>query len=183
MQEAHNTQALGGLRPRVLFVNSHAGQGKVIARIGLFRLLCTNGLIVSEGRIAGFQFPHTQSAKELSEVLTESFFADVLGAVESANRWKDINLDEAQRIDLATIGRNLRFGEDSPVMPSALLLPHRYQDSGKDLWSTFNTIQENTNREGIKLAGARRRTRRIRSIDKDLSVNSGLWDAAAAYAQ
>ena len=69
--------------------------------------------------------------------------------------------------------------------PSRFLVPRRPEDVGNDLWRTFNVLQENLLRGGIR--GARRpnrltRTRRIRAIREDVRLNSALWEMAIARA-
>jgi hypothetical protein len=76
----------------------------------------------------------------------------------------------------------LRYGEDwsqaSPVTTEQVLSPRRVADSGQDLWSTLNRVQENLLKGGLRgrsRSGRRTRTRAIRSVTEDVRLNRALW--------
>jgi len=79
-----------------------------------------------------------------------------------------------------------RYGEeDSPVTPEQILRPRRAADVGTNLWTTFNTIQENIIRGGLNGTRQaedgriiRRKTRPINGIDQNVGVNRALWTLA-----
>jgi hypothetical protein len=71
---------------------------------------------------------------------------------------------------------------EAPIRPEQLLLEHRYDDKGKDLWTTFNVVQENIMKGGLRGrkrdANGRMRnttTRPVKSIDRDVKLNKALW--------
>ena len=70
------------------------------------------------------------------------------------------------------------------ITPDRLLEAHRYQDNGKDLWTTFNVTQENVLKGGLRgvqlnpETGRRIRrvsTREVKGIDSDVRLNRALW--------
>ena len=67
---------------------------------------------------------------------------------------------------------------DQPVTTADILTPRRREDYGKDLWSAYQTIQENMLKGGISgrsARGKRIHTRAIHSIDTDIKLNRALW--------
>jgi len=92
---------------------------------------------------------------------------------------------EEQRV-LADASLVARYGEeDSPVTPEQILRPRRAADVGTNLWTTFNTIQENIIRGGLNGTRQaedgriiRRKTRPINGIDQNVGVNRALWTLA-----
>ncbi|MEK1925051.1 MAG: hypothetical protein AAAB11_06335 [Rhizobium giardinii] len=62
------------------------------------------------------------------------------------------------------------------------MIPRRQSDTGRDLWSTFNVIQENAVRGGLTARNAKTRRRstirEIGGIDQSVKVNKGLWQMA-----
>ena len=63
-----------------------------------------------------------------------------------------------------------------------LLRRRRIEDSGRDLWTAFNVVQENAVRGGLsgrvrKTEGRiqRRTTREVAGIDQSRSLNRALW--------
>lgn len=174
---------LGGLAPRVHLINSHNHSSRFRLILGIFRLVCSNGLMVSQGRIQALSFAHTQSARDVADVLTNEFFADANENLERAKAWAAIDLTRDQQQRLAVTARNIRFGEDSTVEPASLLEARRAADVGNSLWQTFNRLQENSTQGGIRFPGMRRRSRSITNIGKEVEVNTRLWTAAADMAK
>jgi len=73
-----------------------------------------------------------------------------------------------------------------------LLAPRRSEDNGNDLWRTFNRIQENALRGGMKARnatdemgrrGRRVSTREVKGIDQDVKLNRALWQLAERMAE
>ena len=170
--------------PEVVFLNSHDGTSGYQLRIGLFRVVCTNGLIVSRGAFPTYCVSHRGNvvddviagALEVSERF-ESLAASV-EQMEQRRMFKDEQLQFAER------ALTLRFPEASQggLRPSQLLGCRRAQDAGDDLWSVLNRVQENLLVGGLSrhsASGRLTRTRRITSIRQDVSLNGGLWDLAA----
>ncbi len=170
--------------PEIVFLNSHDGTSAYQLRMGLFRVVCTNGLIVSQGAFPAIRVNHRGNV--VDEVIA--------GALEIAERF-EVLATQVQRMQrrrlcqdaqIAFAGRALalRFAElaDAGMPASALLNPRRVEDMGDDLWTVLNRVQENLLRGGLSrrsASGRLTRTRRIRSIRKDVRLNGGLWDLAA----
>ena len=181
------TVALRDAVPEILFLNSHDGTSAYQLRVGLYRAICTNGLVVSEGTFPVFRVAHRGDvvADVVAAALRIAERFEVLAA--SVERMERTRLDQLQRLDFAAQAATLRFreGPTSGVEPGRLLVPRRAQDAGDDLWRTFNVVQENLLRGGIPRRSAThrlRRTRGITAIREDVRLNSGLWDLALARA-
>jgi Domain of unknown function (DUF932) len=181
------TVALRDAVPEILFLNSHDGTSAYQLRVGLYRAVCTNGLVVSVGAFPSFRVAHrgdvvanvVQAALEIGER-----FAVLASSVE---RLEGRRLDHLEQLDFATRALSLRFpgGAESGLEPARLLVPRRAEDVGNDLWRTLNVVQENVLRGGIPRRSASNRlirTRAITAIREDIRINSGLWDLALALA-
>ena len=75
----------------------------------------------------------------------------------------------------------------APVSPDKLLEARRTEDSGSDLWTTFNRVQENLIRGGLKDYTRRKtdgkrhpRTRAVAGLDENVRLNKALWHLAEA---
>jgi len=169
--------------PEIVLLNSHDGTSAYQLRMGLFRVVCTNGLIVSRGAFPGYCVSHrgnvvdevVASALKMSENF-ESLATEVV-RMEQRPLFKD----EQQRF--AEHALEIRYPNlgDSGMEASRLLACRRPADVGDDLWSVLNRVQENLLRGGItrRTAGGRlTRTRAITSIREDVRLNSRLWDLA-----
>ncbi|HFS3933928.1 TPA: DUF932 domain-containing protein, partial [Escherichia coli] len=80
---------------------------------------------------------------------------------------------------LAQAALTYRYGDEhQPVTTADILTPRRREDYGKDLWSAYQTIQENMLKGGISgrsAKGKRIHTHAIHSIDTDIKLNRALW--------
>jgi hypothetical protein len=183
LRRRFETVQLRGSVPEIVFLNSHDGTSAYQLRMGLFRVVCTNGLIVSRGAFPGYCVPHrgdivdevVGGALKLSERF-ESLAAQV-ERMEQRRMFKDEQLRFAERA-LA-----LRFPDAaaSGVPAGQLLACRRIEDAGEDLWSVMNRCQEGLLRGGLShrsASGRLTRTRRITSIREDVRLNSQLWDLA-----
>lgn len=173
---------LGGLSPRIHLVNSHNGTSRVQLVLGILRLVCSNGLMVSAGEIAEVSFRHDRSARDTAQVVSELFASDSMRQIEQADRWQSIEMTNGERREFAIKAKNERFGEDSNVEPEALLVPRRAIDTGNTLWQTFNVLQENCLQGGLRFNGMRRTSRRVTNIDKNVALNRFLWQTAMEFA-
>jgi hypothetical protein len=97
---------------------------------------------------------------------------------------KVIEMAPDERGIYARAAHNLVFTEPekAPVLPEQLLSERRYDDKGNDLWTTFNVVQENIMRGGLKgmkrdNGGRLRRatTRPVKAIDRNIQLNKALW--------
>jgi hypothetical protein len=173
--------------PEVLFLNSHDGTSAYQLRVGLFRVLCTNGLVVSMGIFPVWRVMHRGDVVRdvvCAALRISERFERLAAAVQRMERTV---LDQSQRLELAAQALTLRFPNDArgAMQPSQLLVPRRAEDVGSDLWRTFNVLQENILRGGLVRRSASNRltrTRGIRAIREDVRLNSALWEMAIARA-
>ena len=187
LRRRYETIQLRDAIPEILFLNSHDGTSAYQLRVGLFRVVCTNGLVVSAGAFPVWRVTHRGDvvADVVANALRISERFDALAA--SVDRMEHTPLDRLQQLDFAAEALALRFPNDLPeaLEPARFLVPRRAEDVGNDLWHTFNVLQENLLRGGVlrRTASNRlRRTRRITAIQEDVRLNSALWDLAIARA-
>jgi hypothetical protein len=175
------------VRPEVVLLNSHDKSSAYQLHCGLFRLVCSNGMVVSDASFQRISIKH--SGFNPDSIIEASF--DVLRAVPNimnkVQLLQDRTLIDAERLALAMGAATYRWEDPdkAPVSPSMLLNPRRFGDGAKDLWTTFNTVQENLVRGGQRdhsrrlPSGSRMpKSRAIKGIDEDLRLNKALWHMA-----
>lgn len=175
------------VRPEVVLLNSHDKSSAYQLHCGLFRLVCLNGMVVADATFERISIKH--SGFNPDSVIEASF--KVLGAVpdimNKVQLFQDRILTDAERLALATGAVTYRWEDlaKAPINPSMLLNPRRYGDEAKDLWTTFNTVQENIIRGGQRDYSRRRpdgrrmpKSRAINGIDEDMKLNKALWQMA-----
>ena len=175
------------VRPEVVLLNSHDKSSAYQLHCGLFRLVCSNGMVVADATFQRISIKH--SGFNPDSVIEASF--DVLGAVpdimNKVQLFQDRILTDPERLALATGAATYRWADPgkAPVNPSVLLNPRRFGDGARDLWTTMNTVQENIIRGGQRDYSRRRpdgsrmpKSRAIKGIDEDLKLNKALWHMA-----
>lgn len=175
-------QTVGDVVPQLIMVNSHDRSSQFEFYGGLMRLVCENGMMVSEGaRVEPIVLRHTTSMIEgLSEVTGKIIEAQ--GHVfEHINEMRGTTLTEAQAIDFATHALALRPERAGTIDPRQLLNHRRSEDEGMDLWRIFNRVQENMikgGQTGITASNRAIVTRGTNAINADIQINSGMWRVA-----
>ena len=126
-----------------MFLNSHDGSSAYQLRMGLFRVVCTNGMIVSRGAFPAYCVSHRGNV--VDEVVAAALniaerFESLAGQVEHMEHRQLFKHEQHEFADRALA---LRF-EDAALVgmqPSALLAVRRVDDAGSDLWSVLNRVQ------------------------------------------
>ena len=180
--------------PRIIMTNSHDGMQAFKFSVGIFRLVCSNGLVVADEQFNEFKIKHKgYTFDELRGVVNQAV-ADLPNKVEVLNQMKQrvLTQDEKNKLalDAMLIRANIKpgskeakkFNYDDETLID-ILDPKRDEDKGDDLWKVFNVIQEKITQGEFSaaLVGAKvRKVRKIKSFEKDLKVNKELFKLATA---
>lgn len=172
--------------PEIVLLNSHDGSSSYKMIPGIFRQVCTNGLVCwkSFGEI---NVPHKGDI--VSQVIEGAY--EVLGVFDAVadnmEKMKSIQLDSAERRLLGAMALEYKYGEDkSPVTPEQIIQPRAWYDKETDLWTSFNIVQENLIKGGVRgrtAKGKRTTTRPVTGIDGDIKLNQALWKMAEEFAR
>ncbi len=170
-------------RPTIVFMNSHDGSRPLQAELGIFRLVCENGLIVKSMDFGGFKERHTKLTNDGVKQLIDEKANQMQGAVENINRWSSIEMKSLDMRKFATDALLLRIGEDrqpDEYEIFSILESRREADNKNTLWHTYNRVQENLIKGGFALNN--REARAINNPIADMTLNQGLWQLAEKYA-
>ena len=196
---SHRFNLLDSDRPEIILYNSHNGKSSMKMYAGLFRAVCSNGLVAGEGYEARMR--HLKAS--ISDVgnMLEDTAAKLPELSDKIKRMKSITLKRDDIIDLAYSAASLRWErlpdfnltEDrkpgvyfDEVTAASLVRTRRFSDVSTDLWTTFNKMQEGMIRGGVKVMsvsddrwfGKHRFSRPIGSVGESVRINRGLWDIA-----
>jgi hypothetical protein len=154
---------------------------------GVYRYICSNGLIIADSVFDSYKIKHLGERKN-----------DVIDAVNKITQIKPKLLDKISKFESITLSKNekesflqsalpLRFENHLELdNPNELLTPLRAEDKNDDLYTVLNILQENF--LSSKVSGYNKETNRrftskqITSISKDVEINKGLWDIAERIA-
>jgi len=170
--------------PEILLINSHNGKNSLGFFFGIFRLICENGLIISSLNLMSFKSKHIHFEYETFKNVIDDYMNktdDVLGQID---RFSNIQMSTAQRMSFAKKAKNIIWPDGSLVPEEMLIKPRREEDDKGDLYTVFNVVQENAMKGAISYNTPKRKvkTKEVKSIDRKLRVNLGLWELAESYA-
>jgi hypothetical protein len=169
-------------RPEVVLINSHDGTRPIQFEMGLFRLVCENGLVIKDKDMGSFRERHTKMNFQEVKNLIDEKVSGLQGVVNTISKWNMIEMTDKQRYQFAVEALALRLSDDrQPEQYEVLdiLNAKRKIDAQPTLWHTYNTVQENLIKGGFQLNN--RQARAIKNPIEDFNINQGLWSLASAY--
>ena len=163
--------------PQILLTNSHDGKAAFNFRVGIFRLVCSNGLVISDADFSNVSIRHINYTFESLQAKVAEMITKLPNLVNKINTFKQTQLTEEQMKDFATKAMQLRTKQQVDVME--VLTAERPQDEGNDLWVVFNRIQEKLT--GGSYRAGRRKARSVKNFQKDIELNEQLFELAGSY--
>ncbi|ECA3795642.1 DUF945 domain-containing protein, partial [Salmonella enterica subsp. enterica] len=179
-------QITGQQVPEIIILNSHSGESSFQLLPGVFRSVCTNSLVCGQS-FGEIRVPHRG---DIAEKVIEGAY-EVLSVFdrveEKREAMQSLLLPPPAQHTLAKAALTYRFGEEhQPVTTAQVLTPRRREDYGQDLWTVWNTLQENLLKGGLPgrtVQGKRTHTRAVNGIDGDVRLNRALWVMAEQMQQ
>lgn len=172
--------------PELVLSNSHDGTAAYRFNSGIFRLVCSNGLVVASADFGSISVTH-KGGDDFPQRIIDATYQIIEEAPKTLAKiedWKQIPLTAPQQNALASAAVELL--EKPTVTPDQFLTPRRSEDRKPDLWTTFNRVQESIIRGGISTTsgtGRRSTTRPVKSVDRDIKLNKALWTLATKLAE
>lgn len=174
---------VGEVKPEIVLVNSHDGTSSYQLSSGLFRLACSNGMIVSDGEIDCVRVRH--SGNVVDNVIEGTFriVNETPKAIERMDAMQQLVLSHGEKQAFAEAAKVLRWdGEEMRVDNAELLRPRRSSDRSDNLWMTFNVLQEKILKGGTRVQNIEtrntQRAREVKSVTENVRLNKALWTLA-----
>ena len=178
--------------PQIIMTNSHDGKNAFTFQAGMYRLVCSNGLVIADEEFGKMKIRHMGYDFEALRGTIGEMVEKLPLTVESMNKFKGTELTQPQKYDLArrAIATRFKLQKDQKVDQvykidlDEVLKPVRKEDAGNDLWSVFNLVQEKVVEgdfeyvSGVKM----RKARKIKNFKQDLDVNQKLFEIAKEFA-
>lgn len=179
--------------PEVVMKNRYDGLGAVEFMAGVFRLVCSNGMVIATQSFGEYKLNHRGYSFDEMRKLVGDRVVSIEEQVAVMNAMKDTTLMKEQQRELAMQGLLIRGqvskkeegkfrGKVDLLTLDEILTPERNEDKGNDLWNTFNVVQEKMVNGGfytqLGLNTKIRKVRAIKSFEQDLSLNKQLFSAA-----
>lgn len=191
MKTLENGEKIVDAYPRIILTNSHDGFNSFKFMVGLYRTICSNGLVVCSQEFANISIRHINYDFEELRKIVATTIEQVPNIVTKMNTMRTITLNDEQKTAIATevikIRQDVAPEEQIEVDTETIediLTPIREEDNSNDLWTIFNICQEKLIKGGFQRKGRNnkmRRQRPITSIKKDIDYNQRLWETAEQY--
>ena len=183
--------------PQLLLTNSHDGGNAFTLSAGIFRLVCSNGLVIKTEDYGSARLVHKGYSFEAVQELVNTFVETIDETLTRITAMKEVELDKAQQIEFAKQAALLRFtaksyNEDNIgdiVDLDDLLNVERKEDAGDGLWEVFNRVQESLVNGKYSYAmngkvnaadSKTRKARPIKNFKQSIDVNKKLSELAFA---
>lgn len=173
--------------PQILIMNNHRGWGRFKFEIGVFRLVCSNGLVVKDKDMGSFVMRHLGYSFDELKTLVNKAVVSLPGIVQKINILSGKEMTQKEMQEFAKKALQVRLGEERICSDNEIrqvLNSTRKEDDGTNLWRVFNRVQEHLIKGGFETDGTNGSSRKVRKITnmlKDVELNQKLWSLAEQY--
>jgi len=171
---------VGDLLPQLIFTNSHNGIKKMTMDTGIYRLVCSNGLVVPTSITQSLSIKHIDLGDSTTDTIVNSFYEKVPIIMNSIDRMRNKILTNDEIDNFTYNALQIRFTNAVGININDVVKPLRLEDNSDDLWTVFNVVQEKLIRGGIQLP-SKRHSRPINNFVNDNNINTKLWELAEQY--
>jgi hypothetical protein len=171
---------VGDLLPQLMFTNSHNGIKKMTMDTGIYRLVCSNGLVVPTSITQSLSIKHLDLGDSTTDTIVNSFYEKVPIIMNNIDRMRNKILTDDEIDNFTYNALQIRFTNAVGININDVVKPLRIEDNSDDLWTVFNVVQEKLIRGGIQLP-SKRRSRPINNFVNDNNINTKLWELAEQY--
>ncbi len=179
-----NAVEIGGelLKPEIVIMNSYDGSSPLKVYVGIYRIICENGLVIATKEFGQFSVRHMGTPAEAAFEVAMGFLDNLKLAVDKQKEMAAIILSPSQienftRQALALRWDNVAATADVSNVAEVL----RPEDEGNSLWTVFNRVQEACTIGGFKVEGMKRKGRPLKSAVADTLFNQQLFELALSY--
>jgi hypothetical protein len=201
-QEGTYLSNVGDIAPELILTNAHNGVSLWNIMAGIFRLVCGNGMIVSDATFAHIAIKH--QGREFEDVIDASYkvLDNVPALTHKIKTYQQIELNPLQQQIFAetalirkyapqesdTVKRDQQLIQinDRTFNVDKLLTPRRPYDANPTLWNVFNRVQEKFTQgdslfeSSVHTTSSGRLIRKtktpgITGIHETIRVNRSLW--------
>lgn len=183
-----------GIYIDLVYDSKHMGRGVDNVLLGIYRMICTNGLFVGKNFFSQGIRHNGNTYENLGQGISAALaMQDTLA--KSIERMQSIQLTSERKEAFALEAVKLLAPSDAIQVRHRLLTPRREIDRASDLWTVYNMVQENgmagrTVAYTLKVSDKnghesiqQRYSRQVKpNSGKDANFNQALFDVAEKFA-
>lgn len=171
----------------LLLFNSHDRSKAFTISAGIYRYVCSNGLVIADSVFDSYKVKHLGQRDNDIENAVNKISQLKPKLLEKISCFESITLTQDEKEAFVQSAIPLRFEEHLKLdNPNELLKPLRSEDEKSDLYTILNILQENLLSSKVsgynKDTGRKFTSKEITSISKDVDINKGLWEIAERIA-
>ena len=175
--------------PELLLTNSHDGTTAFKLDVGIFRLVCSNGMVVKSQDFGSMRVRHYGYDFETIKGAVNELVEQIPDYLKQVEEMKEQKLEREQMLEFARQAALLRMTKvnesaiDEVVDVDDLLFATRKEDEGDGLWEVFNRLQEKVVNGKFKYAFGKkeRKARPVKGFKSQVKLNQDLWELASSY--
>lgn len=176
-------------RPEIAIFNSHDGKSCLEMMSAIFRLVCSNGLVIKEQSFEEFKIPHRgyKAGDKFIDHAIDTLTNQANHAEFYAKKWGNTELDIPTVNRFHSDAMKVRFPDHMQGEQWILDVAKRQEDKRSDIWTVFNRCQEHLINGGFMVTHTpgknARMARELSNIDRINNMNRSLWSLASAYSE
>ena len=175
--------------PELLLTNSHDGTTAFKLDVGIFRLVCSNGMVVKSQDFGSMRVRHYGYDFETIKGAVNGLVEQIPDYLKQVENMKEQKLEREQMLEFARQAAMLRMTKvneeaiDEVVDVESLLSVERKEDEGNGLWEVFNRLQEKVvnGKFNYALGKKERKARPVKGFKAQVKLNQDLWELASNY--
>jgi hypothetical protein len=175
--------------PELLLTNSHDGTTAFKLDVGIFRLICSNGMVVKSQDFGSMRVRHYGYDFETIKGAVNELVEQIPDYLKQVEEMKEQKLEREQMLEFARQAAMLRMTKvnedaiDEVVDVEDLLESTRKEDDGNGLWEVFNRLQEKVvnGKFNYALGKKERKARPVKGFKSQVKLNQDLWELASSY--
>ena len=175
--------------PELLLTNSHDGTTAFKLDVGIFRLVCSNGMVIKSQDFGSMKVRHYGYDFETIKGAVNKLVEQIHDYLKQVEDMKEQELERKQMLEFAREAALLRFKTanietiDKLVDVDDLLESTRKEDEGNGLWEVFNRLQEKVvnGKFNYALGKKERKARPVKGFKSQVKLNQDLWELASSY--
>ncbi|MGH2307209.1 DUF932 domain-containing protein [Aliarcobacter sp. ERUVET-8] len=165
----------------IVLTNSHNRTSSFIVDLAVFRIVCSNMLVVPSKSFVHTSIVHVGFTEDKVKNAIAEVTSYMPKIKEEVAKFKSIYLTNAEEQMLANAAIDIRFDTNTHYIEAKELLKVNYEeDKTSTLWSAYNRIQEAMIRGGVKMknlvTGKNFTSKAINGIDATIKFNKELFD-------
>jgi hypothetical protein len=162
--------------PQIVVTNSHNCSCSFKMQLGVFRIVCANGLVSGNDLVEPLKIRHVgEWTEEELETKIAAFLTGTEVIEREIDRLKKRELTNFELVSLAYKTLGLRKTTTLKTPLEELLRPLREEDKGQTAWTVLNLLQE-------KAVRGTKGIRELKSLKSQSEVSRKIWEEVVALA-